>query len=242
MDRKLLKTNAKRQLGGGIFQSNWLNALLVCLLEVVIISAVTGIISGFGGIFSGINIARNMLSDPDVLLENGVLSFSATLPFAGVGSILGVLISGPLAFGSAKIFLKLVRGSDRVEVSELFDGFKTDLGGNLLLPLMIYLFTALWSLLFVIPGIVKSYAYSFAYYVKADHPDYDWRQCLDASKELTKGYKWDLFVLDLSFIGWLIVGAMVLGIGELWVYPYVACTKANAYEYICAQKSAGFAA
>lgn len=242
MDRKLLKTNAKRQLGGGIFKNNWLTALLVCLLQTLIISFVTGIVSGFGGASSAFNMAKSILSNPDDFLESGIVSFSASLPFAGVGSILGLLISGPLAFGAAKIFLNLVRGSDRVEVSELFSGFKNDLGGNILLALLMEIFVFLWTLLFFIPGIVKSYAYSFAYYVKADHPEYDWRQCLNASKELTKGYKWDLFILDLSFIGWFFVGALAFGIGDLWVTPYVACTKANAYEYICAQKNPGFAA
>ena len=103
-------------------------------------------------------------------------------------------------------------------------------GGTLLLGLLSSLFTFLWGLLLVIPGVVKSYAYSQAVYVKVDHPDYDWRRCLDESIQMMKGHKMDLFVLDLSFIGWYIVGALCLGLGTLWVAPYHAATRTQFYE------------
>ena len=72
---------------------------------------------------------------------------------------------------------------------------------------MTRLFTILWAMLFIVPGFVKSYSYSMAMYIKVDNPDYDWRKCIDESQRMMQGHKWDLFVLDLSFIGWLFVGA-----------------------------------
>ena len=93
-------------------------------------------------------------------------------------------------------------------------------------------FIFLWSLLFVIPGIVKMYAYSMAYYIKLDHPDYGWKACIDESRQLMDGHKWEKFVLDLSFLGWIIVGSLCLGVGTLWVTPYMEATNAQFYEYV----------
>lgn len=140
---------------------------------------------------------------------------SGVLP--GIG---GLLISGPLTYGMQYAFLKQARDGQPMQIKDVFRGFTDDFGGTLLIGLLTALFTALWSLLFVIPGIVKFYAYSQAMYVKADYPDYDWKACVDASIQLMNGHKMDLFILDLSFIGWYILGALCLGVGTLWVVPY----------------------
>ena len=71
----------------------------------------------------------------------------------------------------------------------------------------------------------------YGIFIKADHPSYDWRECLDASSELTYGHRWELFVLDLSFIGWQIVGSLCLGIGTFWVNAYREATIAEYYRY-----------
>lgn len=197
MDRKLLKANAKQQLGGGLFKTNWMNGLLVMF------------------IYSAI-----------------CLVCGAT----GIGSIAVIILMGPLSFGISKVFLGLVMGAEKIEIGEMFSGFKTDFGGTFLISLMTAIFTFLWSLLFIIPGIVKSIAYSMAYFVKVEHPEYDWKQCIDESKRITDGHKGELFVLQLSFIGWGIVCVFTLGIGYLWLAPYVQCTYANAYAYLTANR------
>lgn len=76
------------------------------------------------------------------------------------------------------------------------------------------------------------YAYSMAYYIKLDHPDYGWKACIDESRRLMDGHKWEKFVLDLSFLGWIIVGSLCLGVGTLWVTPYMEATNAQFYEYV----------
>ena len=156
-----------------------------------------------------------------------VITSAAAAILTGIGSI---LVSGPLAYGLAYLFLKQSWDRQVMNIGDLFRGFQDDFGGTLLLGLLSSLFTFLWSLLLVIPGVVKSYAYSQAVYVKVDHPDYDWRRCLDESIQMMKGHKMDLFVLDLSFIGWYIVGALCLGLGTLWVAPYHAATRTQFYE------------
>lgn len=164
-----------------------------------------------------------------VILIYGLLA-GAINAIPGAGSAASLIISGPLSYGIAKLFLKQAKDGEKMEIGSLFDGFKDDFGGNLVLGLLRDIFVVLWSLLFVIPGIVKAYSYSMAFYIKADHPDYDWRACLDESKKMTKGHKMELFILDLSFIGWLIVGAICFGVGTLWVAAYMQATRAQFYE------------
>ena len=164
-----------------------------------------------------------------VLLSIVIVSaIISAISFTGIGAL---LLIGPLSFGLATVLLSLVRGKDKVDLADLFKGF-TD-GGFvrlLLLGLMQCIFIFLWSLLFWIPGIVKSYSYSMSYYLAIDHPDWDWKQCIDESRRIMNGYKWKLFVLDLSFIGWYIVGSLVCGVGVLWVYPYHQTARAEFYE------------
>ena len=152
------------------------------------------------------------------------------------GSILpaigALIIVGPMEYGMAYLFLKQARDGQKMQMSDIFRGFQDDFGGTLLIGLMTWLFTFLWSLLLFIPGIVKYYSYSMAYYVKLDHPEYGWKACIDESRRLMNGHKFEKFVLDLSFIGWLIVGSLCLGVGTLWVTPYMAATDAHFYEYV----------
>jgi len=145
----------------------------------------------------------------------------------GVGA---VIITGPMAYGLSFIFLKQRRDGEKMNIGDLFSGFSSDFGQTFLIGLMTTIFCALWSLLLVIPGIVKYYAYSMSYYIKADHPEYSWRECINASKEMMRGHKWEKFVLDLSFLGWYIVGALIFGIGTLWVVPYHTAAAAVFYD------------
>lgn len=164
-----------------------------------------------------------------VCLLIGLLETTATSVLPVVG---GILVLGPLEYGMAYIFLKQARDGQPVQMGDMFHGFQDDFGGTLLIGLMTGLFTFLWSLLFFIPGIVKAYSYSMVYYIKVDHPDYDWKMCIDESRRMMNGHKWEKFVLDLSFIGWILVGSLCLGVGTLWVTPYMTAAEANFYESI----------
>ena len=230
VSRQELKRRAKLQLGGGIFTSRWLMALVVCLVQELLLSV--GSIPG--AITNGIQIFRSSGSIREALSGSGVVDASSVsisiTPLSGLGTIVWLLLAGPITYGLSKMFLKQARDNQDMVFADLFSGFKEDFGGTFLINLMITIFAFLWSLLFVIPGIVKAYAYSQAYYIKADHPDYDWRACINESKRLMNGHKGELFVLDLSFIGWYIVGALCLGVGTLWVTPYYQAAHAHFYQ------------
>jgi uncharacterized membrane protein len=164
-----------------------------------------------------------------------VVMLIATIITSVTGSVVpligSLLIYGPLMVGVAGYFLAQARQEKTPSLENMFNGF-SDFGNNFVLGLLMYLFIFLWSLLFIIPGIVKSYAYSMAFYLKHDHPEYTWRECLDESQRIMNGKKGQLFLLDLSFIGWWILGALCCGIGTLWVAPYAEAARVNFYEAI----------
>ncbi|MBE6914893.1 MAG: DUF975 family protein [Ruminococcaceae bacterium] len=160
-----------------------------------------------------------------LIAEALVVAAGTILP--GVGAM---VVSGPIAFGLAWLFRKQTRDHEVMNIIEVFNGFIMDLGQNFLLGLLSGIFVALWSMLLVVPGIVKAYSYASAYYIKIDNPDYDWRQCLRGSEDMMRGHKAELFLLDLSFIGWYIVGAMCFGIGALWVMAYHHAARSVFYE------------
>lgn len=145
----------------------------------------------------------------------------------GFGSVASLILTGAIASGVASIFLKLARGNNTIHLSDLFNHFDSN---AIVLGIFHTLFVVLWSLLFIIPGIIMGYAYSMAYYVHLDHPEYTARQCLSESAELMRGNKWRLFCLQFSFIGWNIVGALCLGIGTLWVSAWMSAATAEFYN------------
>lgn len=96
------------------------------------------------------------------------------------------------------------------------------------------LYTTLWSLLFIIPGIIKAYEYSMIPYLLAENPNMSKQEAFAISKELMDGNKFNAFVLDLSFILWNFVGALALGLpGVFFVNPYVQLTNVELYVKLC---------
>lgn len=93
-------------------------------------------------------------------------------------------------------------------------------GKAFLTNLLVGIFTTLWTMLFIIPGIIASFSYSMTFYILADHPEMDVMDAIQLSKEMMRGHKWQLFCLQLSFIGWNILAAFSLGIGFLFLAPY----------------------
>jgi uncharacterized membrane protein len=162
------------------------------------------------------------------LVYSAIVGGLSAIP--GVGSVATCLLTGFFMFGLARVFLQLIRSQkDKVEVADLFCGTE-EIGSLILLSLMYILFIFLWALLFIIPGIIKYYSYAMSFYIKHDHPEYDWKQCIDESRRMMDGHKWQLFCLDFSFIGWNLLGFLCCGIGLLWVAPYEMASRANFYE------------
>ncbi len=162
------------------------------------------------------------------LICGAVLSAASTI-VPGIG---GIIITGPVFFAFTGYFMRSYRGEQKVQFERLIDGFKTNVTRNLLLGLLQALFIFLWSLLLIVPGIIKFYSYSMSFYIANDHPEYTWQQCLEESTKMMMGKKLDLFMLHLSFIGWIIVSALTCGIGSFWVIPYMQTSTTIFYESI----------
>jgi len=143
-------------------------------------------------------------------------------------SLIAFIIGGPINFGLASFFLKLARNQES-NFSELFSGFRYFIK-NFVLNFLIMLFTILWFVLLVIPGIIAILRYSMAYYIMKDNPELKPLETIELSKKMMYGHKARLFFLWLSFIGWFLLGIFTFGIGFLYLMPYYNATIANFYE------------
>lgn len=161
-----------------------------------------------------------------VSLVIGLLMSVATSTVIG-----GILLAGPLSAGTAFFFMKMYR-KDNVSFNDSFNGFnnyKSCLVAGILVPL----FTFLWSLLLIVPGIIKNYSYAMTYYILNDHPEYSATKAITESRKMMKGHKWELFVLSLSFLGWDLLSLLTLGILEaVYVIPYRSTAIAGFYDAI----------
>jgi len=156
---------------------------------------------------------------------------------ASIPLIIGLLIMGPLTVGLSYALIHVVEnpnGSDNYEL--LFDGFKQSFVTSFLAILLVRLFTFLWSLLFVIPGIIKGLSYSMTSFIIAENPMIDPMDAIAKSQELMRGHKFELFMLHLSFIGWYLLGIITFGIGLFFIIPYVQTAIANFYVELRGKK------
>ena len=138
--------------------------------------------------------------------------------------------------GLAYLALAVLRGGE-LKVEMLFDGFKNFLPA-FLLQLVNSLLVSLWSLLFVVPGIVKAYSYAMSAYILADNPEMSQNECRRESMRMMQGHKWRLFCLQFSFIGWQLLCVLTFGILSFWVGPYINTATAAFYEDLKAQQTA----
>ena len=148
----------------------------------------------------------------------------------GVGSLASALIAPAFTLATVAIYLKLTNG-EKIAIGDAFaklgqfwPAFKVNF--------LVGLFTALWSLLLYIPGIVKYLSYSQANYILAENPDIGAREAIKRSMAMMNGHKMELFVLYLSFFGWALLCGITFGIAAIWVIPYMNATLANFYNKI----------
>lgn len=166
------------------------------------------------------------------LLTTGVLVVGALILSAVSFTIIGsLLLIGAIEFGYCAYLITVTRNKDS-DFGKLLSGFNR-FGDVCITGVLKWLFTGLWSLLFVIPGIVKSYSYAMTMYIMQDHPELSGNDAITKSRQMMDGHKFDLFILDLSFIGWYLLGALTFGILIIfYVEPYRQVTRTNFYEQL----------
>ena len=148
-----------------------------------------------------------------------------------VGSLAYAVVLAPaFLLAVVKMYLGLTAGV-KPAVKDLFGEFN-NFWSAFKVTFLVGLFTWLWSLLFVIPGIIKGIAYSQAMYILAENPEIGAREAINRSKAMMDGHKMEYFVLMLSFIGWYLLSAITFGIASIWAIPYICAAQANFYNSI----------
>src|ERR1035437_5321331 len=147
-----------------------------------------------------------------------------------VGWIISILIGGPMSIGIA-IFTLSVSRKQEAQLAQIFEGFQKFSVG-LAAYLLIAVFVILWMLLLIVPGIIAALSYSMTYYIIVDNDSIGALDAITKSKEMMRGNKWKLFCLCFRFFGWILLCVLTLGIGFLWLYPYMVVSIAQFYEDI----------
>lgn len=205
-DYVLFKQNAKNTLKG-----NWKVPLLVTLVYIIVTA---------------------ILVAPEVVAEytynNGTVTVSYFL-----STLISTCASGILTFATAYFFLAFAE-NPAVKFSTFLDGLNHFVKA-ILAVLWQTLWVFLWTLCFIIPGFIKSISYSQIMYLLAEYPNMKINQAMKLSMKITKGYKWDLFVMYLSFLGWMILNVLTLGLLSFYIIPYYELTLVNAYKFLKAK-------
>lgn len=159
-----------------------------------------------------------------VLISGAISSFTA-----GIGTL---ILTPPLLVG-VSFFSYLVYQGERPDVGQMFSFGFDDFGRKLGGVLWTWLFEFLWTLLFIVPGIVKSIAYSMTPYLLAEYPNIPTTEAIKVSMKITYGRKWDIFVVYLSFIGWFLLAGVTFGLSHLFYSgPYLEATKGGVYDVL----------
>lgn len=167
-----------------------------------------------------------------VLVVIIVAAISGALSATFVGPM---IVSGLLSVASARYFIGRVRGNiEPGQIESSIDGIRNNVLGSLLTGILYNVFVAIGSMIFVIPGIIFSYSFSMAFYVINDHPEMTAMEALRESRRLMNGHKMQYFILNLSFIGWMLLGSLCFGVGTLWATAYMSTANAVFYEELIA--------
>lgn len=170
-----------------------------------------------------ITVITSLINCPSFTEDSGISNFVLLI------SLLGILVNSVMSLAETSVYCKLSRTRNPATFNDFIKGFsmwaKAFLG-----HLWFTIWVTLWSFLFIIPGIVKAFAYSQMFYVIAENPEISVGQAMEISKVMTKGHKGDLFTMALSFLGWGILCILTAGIGFFWLNPYMKMSFTNAYH------------
>lgn len=158
-----------------------------------------------------------------VFLVYGLIS--SAISATGIGAI----ATGLLSVGFAAFFLDALR-SEKASFDSFFKGFTEYLGTKLVSMLLVGIYTFFWTILFYIPGIVKTYSYAMTPYILLDKPELSANEAITDSRMMMRGHKMELFLLDLSFIGWILLSLLTCGILFIYVVPYMQAARAEFYR------------
>ncbi len=208
------------------FKKNYVSAVVVALLM------------GIFGTVSGESSARRVSENSDIYSGNLFNVGMITGLLAGIATVVilivlvaKVFVGNLLKMGGYRFFI--LNQTAQPGIGTLLDGFRSGHYVNIVLTMFLRdLFTALWSLLLVVPGIVKHYEYLMVPYIIAENPVMDYKEAFQISKQMMDGEKMEAFIMDLSFLGWYLLSAVTCGLLAIfYVNPYVQASFAEMYTF-----------
>ena len=212
--------------GNMAFKKNYVSAVVVALLM------------GIFGTVSGESSARRVSENSDIYSGNLFNVGMITGLLAGIATVVilivlvaKVFVGNLLKMGGYRFFI--LNQTAQPGIGTLLDGFRSGHYVNIVITMFLRdLFTALWSLLLVVPGIVKHYEYLMVPYIIAENPAMDYKEAFQISKQMMDGEKMEAFIMDLSFLGWYLLSAVTCGLLAIfYVNPYVQASFAEMYTF-----------
>lgn len=212
--------------GNMAFKKNYVSAVVVALLM------------GIFGTVSGESSARRVSENSDIYSGNLFNVGMITGLLAGIATVVilivlvaKVFVGNLLKMGGYRFFI--LNQTAQPGIGTLLDGFRSGHYVNIVLTMFLRdLFTTLWSLLLVVPGIVKHYEYLMVPYIIAENPAMDYKEAFQISKLMMDGEKMEAFIMDLSFLGWYLLSAVTCGLLAIfYVNPYVQASFAEMYTF-----------
>ena len=212
--------------GNMAFKKNYVSAVVVALLM------------GIFGTVSGESSARRVSENSDIYSGNLFNAEMITGLLAGIATVVilivlvaKVFVGNLLKMGGYRFFI--LNQTAQPGIGTLLDGFRSGHYVNIVLTMFLRdLFTTLWSLLLVVPGIVKHYEYLMVPYIIAENPAMDYKEAFQISKQMMDGEKMEAFIMDLSFLGWYLLSAVTCGLLAIfYVNPYVQASFAEMYTF-----------
>lgn len=239
LDREEVKATGK-----AAFKANYWKCILVALLLTILAGGTARTASSQAqsqinpdGSASVVDVTVNgspvVLEElpPEIMAAVGV----SVLVISVIAIILRIFVFNPLKIGCYAFFKNNVLNPG-APLDTLMEGFK-DYGNTFLTLLLADIYTILWSMLFIIPGLIKMYSYRLVPYIMRDNPGLTANETITLSRELMNGNKMKAFIYDLSFIGWILLDIFTLGIvGLFWVHPYKCSSDAALYLAIINEK------
>ncbi len=224
MEYSLLRQRARENL-----KNNWALSIAVAAIAYFSGALLTG--SGF---LPTVEIKASDVRELNDLWDAANYMMTAFLSFAGMLGLAQFILGGVIQLGYVKFLLKQHDGIE-LDWKDLFSEFDR-FGVGFLQAFLRGLYTALWSLLFIIPGIVKSFSYAMTPYILAENPDMTASEAIDRSRSMMDGHKGELFVLRLTFIGWNILAGLTLNLGYLLLNPYTNAAETAFYRQLQVQQ------
>ena len=222
----MLKSKELRARAWNSLKGKYWKALLVALVMGVLVSAGTGFVSAAQSMTSIANMVDPSQMDDTMKLGALVISVGA-LVLSVIGLLLSIFVGNAATVGQAHYFVKNTYANP--SFADAFSGFKVNYRRNIGTLLVMGIKLALWSLLFAIPGIIKSFEYAMIPYILADDPEISSKDAFKKARAMMKGNKWRLFKLNFSYIGWDILCVLTLGLGTFFLLPYINAANAEFY-------------